>query len=156
VNFDPDALLLALPKRPITILPSATRLPRKRSFGDMSDYNGFTGRERLRTQGLSKWLYVMGAMQHLGSCEICARDTDQLHAEDYYDLTTWLTICRGCHSSLHQRFGRPTKWQERLDTHGVSDRHWSRLVSLTPFDLANLLRQRGRTEPTYSTFVAVE
>lgn len=153
MKFDPDVLLAALPRRVIHTLPLGTKIPGRRSFGDMSEYNGFSGRERLRTHGVSKWLRSLQAMTHEGDCELCGKQTDQLHAENYFDLTTWLNLCRGCHGSLHKRFSQPHKWQERLDLHSVAEGHWARLISDVPIDLAELLKQRGAKEPGYSDFV---
>lgn len=154
MTFDPDRLLAALPMRTIQILPATTKFPSRRSFGDMSEYNGFSGRQRLRTHGVSKWLRSIGAMHHEGLCEVCQKATDQLHAEDYFNLASWMNMCRGCHVALHKRFASPKPWLRKLDEHGVLTEKWPRLLSTEPFDLAKLLRQRGHSEPSYETFIA--
>ncbi len=150
--FDPDALLAALPRRKIQPLLPETPLPRRRAVADLSDYNGFTGKERLRTFEVAKWLMRLGAMEKPSQCDLCGKDTDQQHAEDYYDLRTWMDVCRSCHGKIHQRFRYPHKWQPFLDSLSVSSIHWVRLVSREPFDLAALLRARGVDEPSYETF----
>lgn len=154
--FDPDALLAALPRTSIALLPSTTVVPKRRSFGDLkTDYNGFTGKERMRTFGVAKWLMDLGAMPRPRVCGICAGPADQSHAENYYDLSGWIDFCRSCHGRLHRRFTSPGRWSEHLGRHEIPEAHWSRRVSLDePFDLADLLRQRGAVEPTYSSFVA--
>jgi hypothetical protein len=153
--FDPDALLDALPRTQIALLPLGTVVPRRRSFGDLSDYNGFTGKERMRTFGVAKWLMEVGAMPRPQTCGICTGPADQSHAENYYDLSTWIDVCRSCHGRLHRRFASPGRWSEHLDRCALAASHWTRLVSPEPFDLAGLLRQRGVVEPTYTSFVEV-
>ena len=155
-KFDPDALLAALPKRTISpfsidiVFRSTGRkvTPEGSELLEDGAYNGFTHRERYRTADLSKWLTKVGSTQRPALCDICNAPADDEHAEDYYDLTTWIGMCRRCHrSALHGRFKRPSKWFALLDEHEVLAHHWARLVSLEPFDLAKLLRQRGAQEP---------
>src|SRR6185312_1557668 len=98
------SLLARLPRRKIDLLPAGTSVPHLKASGSLSDYNGFTGKERLRKFELAKWLMKQGAMKHSGRCSICGERADQQHAEDYFDLRTWMDICRGCHVSLHGRF----------------------------------------------------
>jgi hypothetical protein len=152
--FDADALLEALPRTFIRTLPRGTAVPRRRSFGDLNNsYNGFTGKERMRTSGVAKWLVEVGALARSSHCGICGSPAAETHAEDYYDLSSWIDVCRGCHRSLHSRFNSPGRWADRLDGQAVPPAHWSRLVSREPFDLAALFRQRGEREPVYETFV---
>jgi hypothetical protein len=62
-------------------------------------------------------------------------------------------MCRRCHvDALHKRFANPRKWATLLDEHELPDSHWSRLTSPEPFDLAQLLRDRGACEPTLRDF----
>jgi len=54
--------------------------------------------------------------------------------------------------TLHKRFTNPRKWSALLDLHELPEVHWARLVASEPFDLAQLLRDRGMREPTISDF----
>lgn len=119
----------------------------------MSDYNGFTGRERLRTFGLQKWLVKMGALTPLLHCQICDQPCDQEHAEDYFNLERWIELCRGCHGKLHKRFSNPLVWQRHLDEREVPASSWAHALSARPFDLASYIKSRGAGEPSYATFV---
>jgi hypothetical protein len=136
----------------ITSLPEGTLIPKVRAVGNLSDYNGFTGKERLRTFEVAKWLARIGAMPHSELCSICSQSCDQQHAEDYYDLTTWIDICRGCHQRLHNRFRLSAAWHRWLDAQLLPTGHWANFMSPTPFDLAALLRSRGRSEPSFVDF----
>lgn len=162
VSFDPDALLSALPRRsvrplgPEIILRSGTRppAPAKSALFEKGSYNGFTDRERYRTADLSNWLVSMGCTDRGATCDICKHPADDEHAENYYDLTSWIGLCRRCHrSALHGRFQRRAKWERLLDDHAVSAEHWSRMISPEPFDLADLLRSRGWNEPMKSDYI---
>lgn len=155
-SFDPDALLSALPRRAIVPFGSDVvfRSTGRRVVADESGlwdkgaYNGFTDRERSRTADLSNWLATVGSTKRPTICDICKAPADDEHAENYYDLTTWIGMCRRCHrSALHGRFKRPAKWLALLDESEVPSGHWARLVSLEPFDMATLLRARGSQEP---------
>jgi hypothetical protein len=124
--------------------------PAASALGQLGEYNGFTGVERARTAALSNWLASVGCLDRPQRCDICRKlgKVDE-HAEDYYDLGSWIGLCHGCHRSrLHKRFTQWGAWQALLDLHEVPAEHWTRLVSQQPFDLAILLRQRGRSEPT--------
>ena len=154
--FDPDALLASLPRRevrsfgPEVAFRSTGRriAPEGSALHEKGAYNGFTGRERYRTADLSNWLARIGCTKRPATCDICRAPADDEHAEDYYDLTSWIGPCRRCHrSALHGRFVRPAKWFDLLDASEVPEGHWARLVSQEPFDLAGLLRQRGHEEP---------
>jgi hypothetical protein len=157
LSFDPYRLLAALPRRRINMLPAGTAVPRRRGLKVVGNpYNGFDAGERSRTHQVSKWLVSKGAMDPGRTCDICVGPTTLSHAEDYFDLSTWIDMCLGCHARLHKRFGRLTGWIEHLNRHGVPSEHWTRLVSPEPFDLAGLLRQRGVTEPVYEAFVETQ
>lgn len=160
--FDADALLAALPKRIIrplgveAAINSVRRPPVPQSSSVLlkGSYNGFSDRERNRTATLSNWLAKMGCTERPGTCDICQASADDEHAEDYYDLTSWIGLCRRCHrSALHGRFARPERWTALLDEHHVAEGHWSRLVSSTPFDMAALQRARGFHEPIKADYV---
>jgi hypothetical protein len=149
---DADRLLASLPRCRISAIPNGTPIPPVRAVGVLSDYNGFTGKERLRTFEVAKWLAKIGAMPHSLSCNICSAPTDQQHAEDYYDLSTWIDICRGCHTRLHQRFRFPASWQTWLGARALPEQHWTKHLFTSPTDLAALLRSRGACEPTFQDF----
>lgn len=155
-SFDPDALLAALPRREVRAFGPeiAFRATERRTAPvgsavfEPGAYNGFTDRERYRTADLSNWLAKVGSTQRPSDCDLCRAPADDEHAENYYDLTSWIGLCRRCHrSALHGRFERPAKWFTLLDASEVPEGHWARLVSLEPFDLAGLLRDRGWQEP---------
>ncbi|PZU13192.1 MAG: hypothetical protein DI591_13420 [Citromicrobium sp.] len=161
--FDPDALLAALPRRevrslgPDVVFRSTGRrvAPEGSALFEEGAYNGFTDRERYRTADLSNWLAKVGSTERPSTCDICSAPADDEHAENYYDLASWIGLCRRCHrSALHGRFARPEKWFTLLNTHEVPDEHWARLVSPEPFDLAALLRQCGWEEPIKADYVA--
>lgn len=160
-GFDPDALLAALPRREILPVPSTIMLrsspPREipviSGLGQKGEYNGFTKGERDRTAAISNWLVGLGLTVRMSLCDICGVQAGDEHAEDYYDLTSWIGLCRSCHRDLlHKRFGKPERWERLLDQHEVGPGHWTRLVAPQPFDLAALLRARGKREPTRMMF----
>lgn len=162
-TFDPDALLAALPRRMIRPIGAEMIVrfgprriaPSTSALFDEGSYNGFTGRERGRTAALSNWLVKISCTERPGTCDICRALADDEHAEDYYDLTSWIGLCRRCHrSALHGRFARPEKWSALLDGCEVPDGHWSRLVPREPFDMAALQRSRGRHEPIKADYAA--
>jgi len=163
MRFDPDALLAALPRRVIRPFEHhvVIRLTKRRvvpggsALLDDGAYNGFSGRERSRTADLSNWLAKVGSTERPNICDICGTPADDEHAEDYYNLTSWVGLCRRCHRTiLHGRFARPEHWLALLDRYEVPEGHWSRLVSSEPFDLAALLRSRGRYEPIKADYEA--
>lgn len=160
-RFDPDALLAALPRRDVRPFSTDIRWragkkliqPVGSALTDEGSYNGFSHRERYRTADLSNWLAKAGSTERPEQCDICGAAADDEHAENYYDLTSWIGMCRRCHrSALHGRFKRPAKWFELLDGCEVPEDHWSRLVSMEPFDLAMLLRERGWREPVKADY----
>lgn len=160
-KFDPDALLAALPFRAITPFPSGINFRSRRerpeppgsSLHAEGAYNGFSHNERYRTADLSKWLARAGSTLRPSECDICGNHATDEHAENYYDLSSWIGLCRKCHRTvLHNRFARPSRWRELLDQNCISDNHWSRLVSDEPFDIAALLRSRGIFEPEKANF----
>ena len=156
ICFDPDALLAALPRRgirpfgPEVLVRSTGRrsVPEGSAIDLPGSYNGFSDRERGRTADLSNWLAKVGCTERPDVCDVCGAPADDEHAEDYYDLTSWIGLCRRCHRNiLHGRFARPDRWRTLLDEHRLPQTHWARLVSSEPFDLAALLRSRGAKEP---------
>lgn len=163
LSFDPDALLAALPRREVrpfgaeVVFRSTGRrvAPQGSALFEDGAYNGFTDRERYRTADLSIWLAKVGSTERPTTCDICSAPADDEHAESYYDLSSWIGMCRRCHrSALHGRFKRPGKWFDLLDQNEVPDGHWARLVSLEPFDLAGLLRDRGWEEPIKADYAS--
>ncbi len=146
--------LAQLPRREIAPLPSHTAKPAIKISGKLADYNGFTREERLRTFEIAKWLLKVGAMQHSGQCSICGSAADQQHAEDYFELETWMDICRGCHGSLHGRFRTPAAWERRLARFSLPADHWAAMLSSRPMDIAAYHRLVGRGEPTPADFIA--
>lgn len=165
MSFDADALLASLPRRGIGRIPSnvSVRVTSRRAIPEQSallltgSYNGFSDRERYRTADLSNWLTKIGCTERPSACDICASSADDEHAENYYDLSSWIGLCQRCHRTLlHGRFARPERWKALLDNCQISEKHWSRLVSNTPFDMAALLRSRGWREPAKVDFAAGE
>jgi hypothetical protein len=149
-------LSAALPRRRIDKLPSDTSVPTMPRIGSLSDYNGFTGKERLRTFEVAKWLIACDAMDAPGCCDICGRRATGLHSENYYDLSTWIDLCHGCHvSRLHQRFARAESWNRWLDQNQLADSHWARKLPSRPMDFAAPIRSLGQVEPTFANFVSL-
>ena len=162
-RFDADALLAALPKTSIRSLGEGLAVrsgtmrapPQASALGETGEYNGFSGRKGSRTAGLSNWLTAVGCTEGPRTCDCCSAPADDKHAENYYDLGSWIGLCRRCHRSLlHGRFLRPGRWRELLNRHEVPAGHRAGLVSDEPFDLAALLRSRGSREPVRRDFVA--
>ena len=161
MRFDADALLAALPVRQIKPISSvrARGLPNKAplhsALGQKGEYNGFSLLERNRTARLSSRLMELGATIRPSMCDICGGRADDEHAENYYDLSRWVGLCRSCRRhALHNRVARPAKWVALLDQFDLPDNHWSRLLAPEPFDLAQLMRDRGVREPGIIDFVA--
>ena len=152
-TFNVEAYLAGLPRRNIKLLPVGIQIPKFRASGHLSDYNGFTSKERLRTFEIAKWLIASEAMQHTERCSICGAAADQQHAEDYFDLHTWMDICRSCHTSLHSRFRTPDAWERRLASHSLPTDHWAVRLPAFPIDVAAFHRSRGRSEPVGAQFV---
>jgi hypothetical protein len=146
--------LNGLPRRIIPLLPSDTPLPKLKASGQLGNYNGFTGGERLRTFEIAKWLIKSGSLTHSGRCDICGGPADQQHAEDYFDLATWMDVCRGCHTSLHGRLRTPVAWARRLESFSLAAAHWARELPPTELDVAGLHRSKQRGEPTAADFIA--
>jgi hypothetical protein len=161
-RFDPDALIAALPFRGVrpfgsNVTVRSTKRPDAPGVSALFEkgaYNGFTDRERYRTADLSNWLAKIGSTARPSTCDVCSAPADDEHAENYYDLKSWIGLCRRCHRSLlHKRFARPDRWLALLDECELPASHWSRLVSNEPFDLAALLRSRGWREPIKADFM---
>ena len=153
-SFQIAEFINSLPRRTIPLLPSDTLPPSLKTSGRLRDYNGFTGAERLRTFEIAKWLIEGGVLQHSSRCDICKGPADQQHAEDYFDLTTWMDICKGCHTSLHGRFRTPAAWARRLERYRIAANHWARRLPATEIDVAGFHRSNGRSEPMASDFIA--
>ncbi|WP_271438499.1 hypothetical protein [Pontixanthobacter luteolus] len=161
MSFDPDALLAAMPKREIRPIPEGVRIlktrpravPTESAMGQPQEYNGFTKRERYRIADLSVWLAKVGATDRPRTCDICGGEARDEHAENYYDLSGWIGLCIPCHrNALHKRFDKQSKWFDLLDRHQLNDNHWARLLSMQPFDIAALMRDRGIVEPCREDF----
>lgn len=154
MQFDPDALLEALPMRSLKArLPNAPP-PRLNWSLLPTTYNGFTPMERGRTGAIAFWLQEFGCMARPDVCAICHSAATQQHAEDYYAFERWIDVCAGCHGVLHKRFFQRSAWLNRLDRFAITADHWTRLVSPEPFDLAALLRSRGAREPPAANLAA--
>jgi hypothetical protein len=162
-NFDPDALLAALPRREVRALEAhiiirAAKRPLATNASALFEkgaYNGFSDRERNRIAELSNWLAKQGCTERSAICDICRSPARDEHAEHYYDLSTWIGLCVRCHrTSLHGRFAHPRRLHMLLDHCEVPDHHWSRLVSDEPFDMAALLRSRGWKEPNKGDYAS--
>lgn len=160
-SFDPDALLAAMPRRKVRRIPDDIRIPKTRSrvvpiesaMGQVEEYNGFTKRERYRIADLSIWLERVGATDRPQACDICGGAAQDEHAENYYDLSGWVGLCIPCHrNALHKRFDNPSRWYALLDRCSVGPGHWTRLVAMTPFDMASYVRAHGIFEPKREDF----
>jgi hypothetical protein len=81
-------------------------------------YNGFTGAERRRRSGVVRLLRAKGVIAKPDQCSLCgSRKNVGYHGEDYFDPWSFVSICSGCHGSIHHRFKSTDKWQQRLHDH---------------------------------------
>lgn len=143
--FDPERLLQALPHRPVT--PGADVLegyePPTWRGALLKPYNGFSGLQRLRTWELGSWLRRRGKLFLGKACDFCGHD-QRLggHSENYADVERALTLCSGCHLTIHLRFKQPVRWRralERLPTVPT----WATALPSEPFDLSGWLAHNG-------------
>lgn len=162
--FDPDVLLAALPRRQVRPAPQGTvfrsvatlAMPGTSTLGSSGEYNALSGAERRRAAAVSNWLCRLGSVERPTTCSICKAAADDEHAENHYDLSTWIRLCRRCHrSALHGRFVRPHNWETLVDRCEIPGWHWARVVTQQPFDMAGLLRSRSARDPRKGDFVGV-
>jgi len=103
-NFDPDALLAALPRREVRALEAhiiirAAKRPLATNASALFEkgaYNGFSDRERNRIAELSNWLAKQGCTERSAICDICRSPARDEHAEHYYDAYTCFSITARC------------------------------------------------------------
>lgn len=143
--YDPERLLQALPFRPVTpgtgllegYQPPTWRGPL------LKPYNGFSGLQRVRTWELGSWLRRRKKLFLGNACDLCGHDRRLGgHSENYADVERALTLCSGCHLTIHLRFKQPVRWRKALDRLStVPD--WATALPSEPFDLAGWLALRG-------------
>lgn len=139
--FDADRLLAALPFRPVA--GSTDRLvgyvPPKWHGPVLGNYNGFSGSCRVQAWELSTWLRRQRRLPVGPCCDLCG-DANRLavHSENYADIERLLTLCSGCHLSLHLRFRQPRRWSNTLNRLPLVP-EWANLLSSEPVDLKRLL-----------------
>lgn len=144
-SFDVERLLAALPVRPVVATeklldgydPPHWRYPL------LGPYNGFTGQQRVRTWELATWLRRRGLFSLGARCDLCGQ-TERLggHSENYADIQRTLTLCGGCHLSLHLRFRHPERWLKTLGRLPLVP-EWARALSHDPIDLPRWLEATG-------------
>lgn len=111
----------------------------------LSDYNGFTGQERINGWRLVKFLVNQGIVTNPAGkpCEVCSTtDNTNYHNENYY--TPWQPhiLCRTCHFALHNRLkGKWNEWQELINKHTKTGDEWFMKLSSEKIDMAKELRE---------------
>jgi hypothetical protein len=105
-------------------------------------YNGFTGAERRRRAGVTRLLRAKGGVAKPQQCSLCgSRKNVGYHGEDYFSPWSMVSICSGCHGSVHFRFKSTDKWQQRLHDHRDGPyAHEFRALPLVEPDFAGWLR----------------
>lgn len=144
--FDPERLLQALPFRPVVTGANLLEGYRPPTWKGalLKPYNGFSGLQRVRAWELGSWLRSRKKLFLGDACDLCGHDRRLGgHSENYADVERALTLCSGCHLTIHLRFRQPRRWLnllERVST--VPD--WVALLPASPFDLAGYLSRHDR------------
>jgi hypothetical protein len=147
-QFDPEALLAALPYRRLIKPPAvpAIRL-REWRWPRMQAYNGFTHEQRVMTWQIGWYLREAGAFKLAPACDICGTSKRLgYHSEDYADLERSPTVCSSCHAAIHKRFYEPALWQVHLNAARCkrSSPQWIDLLPAKNFDLAAWLTAQAQ------------
>lgn len=139
--FDVEHFLASLPFRPVVAhgnllagyIPPAWRHPQ------LIPYNGFTGEQRIRTWQIGTWLRKHSLLSLAPRCDLCLGSSRLgRHSENYADIERALTICSGCHLSLHKRFRQPEAWRRKVKELEHAP-EWALALSTTPFDMKDWL-----------------
>ena len=75
------------------------------------DYNGYTGKERIRGWQIVRIALRMGLLSQPRECSVCGHAGHiHFHSELYGRPLLSKPICKSCHFHLHRRFRRPDEW----------------------------------------------
>lgn len=80
----------------------------------LSDYNGFTGKQREASLRRVHKLWNSGAVPRPEKCDACGQTEGAIHghSEDYSNDHVHIPACITCHLLLHMRFQMPRVWDE--------------------------------------------
>lgn len=94
----------------------------------LSNYNGWTGRQREASLRRVHKLWDSGAVPKPTTCLACGQTQGAIHghSEDYSNDDVHIPICITCHLILHTRFQQPALW----DLYRTAVRHGFRGVPL--------------------------
>lgn len=83
----------------------------------LSNYNGFTGREREASLRRVHKLWDSGEVPRPTECMACGQTKGTLHghSEDYSNDHVHIPLCITCHLILHMRFQQPKLWDQYRD-----------------------------------------
>lgn len=78
----------------------------------LSNYNGFTGKEREASLRRVHKLWESGEVPRPTQCMACGQTEGTLHghSEDYSNDHVHIPLCITCHLILHMRFQQPVLW----------------------------------------------
>jgi hypothetical protein len=129
--------------------PKIVKLPSWR-WKELSDYNGFTGQERINGWRLVKFLIAQKIVENpVGKpCEICGTIHEtNYHNENYYQPWKPYILCKQCHFALHNRLkGKWNEWQELINKHSKTQDEWFMNLSSEKIDMAGKLREKHGNE----------
>lgn len=80
----------------------------------LSNYNGFTGREREASLRRVHKLWDSGEVPRPTECMACGQTKGTIHghSEDYSNDHVHIPLCITCHLILHMRFQLPAVWDQ--------------------------------------------
>lgn len=129
--------------------PKIVKLPSWR-WKELSDYNGFTGQERINGWRLVKFLIVQKIVPNpVGKpCEICSTTHEtNYHNENYYEPWKPYILCKTCHFALHNRLkGKWNEWQDLINRHLKTGDEWFMKLPSEKIDMAKDLREKHGEE----------
>jgi hypothetical protein len=78
----------------------------------LSNYNGFTGKQREASLRRVHKLWDSGEVPRPAKCDACFQTEGAIHghSEDYSNDDVHIPICITCHLILHTRFQQPQLW----------------------------------------------
>ena len=120
---------------------------RRWRWPDPLPYNGFTPIERIKFWQRVCWAEANGALLPCTKiCSVCGSAQGVIgHAENYYDLTAAIPLCRACHFTVHTRFRQPSGWRRFQQRYAPSrgDKPWFCHLPYWQIDLAGYIRRNG-------------
>lgn len=80
----------------------------------LSNYNGFTGKQREDSLKRVHKLWDSGQVPRPTKCLACEQEVGVIHghSEDYSDDHVHIPICIMCHLLLHMRWQLPEQWED--------------------------------------------